>query len=286
MDDKDLNSLSQTSKNNSKKVQGILLSRKYFKAIKTNNITNIKQMLSTENGISFIIEKCKNKQENQKLWNLVITKNDIELLTQMKLLGIEMNLSENEVMKYINAFDNHEIFEFLLDFIQLNENIAYGLMYKVLLPLKISTTKKQQNSQFKIIKKLITECPIIKDELKNYIHNVIYSLNIPLVNFVITEFDIDINETFEGYSALKIVVFNLIYNQNKNSELAYEMFKHLLKLGADITKRDDNGIGIDGNDIYYYITQITDQNIQKKLSEIIKKQLLKKYIKNHQTSKY
>ena len=50
------------------------------------------------------------------------------------------------------------------------------------------------------------------------------------------------------------------------------MFGHLLMIGADILLRDEYG-----NDIYFYIKQITDQNIQMKLNEIIS---------NHQTSKY
>ena len=272
MDDKDLNSLSQTSKNNSKKVQGILLSRKYFKAIKTNNITNIKQMLSTEKGISFIIEKCKNKQENQKLWNLVITKNDIELLTQMKLLGIEMTLSENELIKIIISFrlvKYYETIEFLVDYLKedLTDNTAHLLIDFLMWHLRTPNNNKQQKSQLEIIKNLL-EFQRAKDWLNNNFNFVLRSLNIKLVDFLIEKLEIKINGLFGEITILQCIVVryfiedrSLIYDN-----LGFKMFEHLLLIGADVNRRD-----FDGNDVNYLINIIRNEKIKNTLNEIITK---------------
>ena len=99
-----------------------------------------------------------------------------------------------------------------------------------------------------------------------------YSLNIQLVDFVIKELKLDINELFRGYSVLQLVVDYLIEYPNKNNEFAYDMFDHLISIGADINKRDKYD-----NNIYYYIHLISDKNIQNKLNELID---------NHKKSKY
>ena len=65
-------------------------------------------------------------------------------------------------------------------------------------------------------------------------------------------------------TVLQSVINNLINNSNLNSEFAYEMFAYLLSIGADINKKYENG-----NDIFFDINQITDQDIKNNLYKII-----------------
>ena len=121
LNDNHLNSLSQVSKANRESTKETLLLRKKYKtAILTNNIEIIKEMLSTKTGSTIIIEKTKNNQENKSLWNLAIKKNDFKTLKQMKKIGIDMKLSDYEIIKIIRMFpsvDYYETFEFLFDYI-------------------------------------------------------------------------------------------------------------------------------------------------------------------------
>ena len=98
-------------------------------------------------------------------------------------------------------------------------------------------------------------------------------MNIQLIDFLIKELQInDINEIFYGSTVLQFVIYYLIENPNIKNDLAYDIFRHLLTLGADINKRDWRDF-----DIYFSINQISDQTIKNELYEIIN---------NHQTSNY
>ena len=86
-----------------------------------------------------------------------------------------------------------------------------------------------------------------------------------MVDFVIKEFNIKINDLFYGWTVLQYVVWYLMSN-SKNNKFAYEMFDHLLTIGADFHKRNDSG-----NDIYDYIKGANNKtihdNIMNKLSQ-------------------
>ena len=80
----------------------------------------------------------------------------------MTLLGIEMTLSNDELLKIISLFgsyfitNNHyDIFEFLLNYITLNDKTAYDSIIKILNRFKTPTTKELQKIQLKIYEKLI-----------------------------------------------------------------------------------------------------------------------------------
>ena len=270
MDTKELPLFSQTSKETNKNVQNSFLIKQYDSAIETNNITIIKEMLSTEEGIDFIIEKCKTEQENQNLWILVITSNDIDTLKQMKFINIELNFTNDELIFIVKSFlsvDYYETYEFLIGNIKdLTNDIAYDLVFNILYYLQTPLTTKQQNSQFIIIKKLF-EYPWVVKYLKFNFHDVILSLNIELVGFVINEFDVDVNKLFRGLTVLQLVVEYLVDypNSNKN-EFAYKMFDYLLLIGVDLNKTDDNK-----NDIYFYINQIEEENIKNMFLESLKR---------------
>ena len=124
---------------------------------------------------------------------------------------------------------------------------------------RMPITKKQQNRQFQIIKKLI-KYQSAKNYLYTYFRRVIESSNIPLVDFIIKELSVDINELFSGLTVLQLVVEYLVNYKNKNYDLGYEMFDYFLTIGADVNKNNS-----DGYDINYYINQIKDQNIQQTL---------------------
>ena len=119
-----------------------------------------------------------------------------------------------------------------------------------------------QSNQSIVMKHLKHE--FVRDYSSREFHLIIKSLNVPLIDFVIKKLNTDINRLFKRYTALEWVVWYLNVNPNINNELAYEMFDYLLSIGADIKKRN-----YDKSDIYYYINQIKDHNIQIKLLQKI-----------------
>ena len=257
--------------NPNSKIYNTELQNNYVALNNNTNINTIKKLLSTKQGITFIKNLTFNKPiENQRLWRFAIHLNDIQLLRELKSIGIKMTLSNDELVDIIYSFesvDYYETIEYLTDYIKMDDNIAYELINKLTTP----NSKNQQTSQFEIYKKLI-EKSLVKHVLKEYFYLFVYSLNIQLVDFVIKELKLDINELFRGYSVLQLVVDYLIEYPNKNNEFAYDMFDHLISIGADINKRDKYD-----NNIYYYIHLISDKNIQNKLNELID---------NHKKSKY
>ena len=180
-----------------------------------------------------------------------------------------MSLSNDElvsIVKAIRSVDYYETIEFLIDnHIVLDDDI--DLMFLFLYHLRTPTTKKQQQIQFKIIKKLI-QYPKARNCLKSGFYYVIKSLNVQLVDFCINEFDIDIDidGLLNGYSVLQLVCGYLNKYPNKNIEFAYEMFDYLISIGADLNKTDNNN-----KNVFYYLNLITNQTIKNKLNEIIKK---------------
>ena len=267
LNDSDLNSLKKVSKSIGENAnESLLIRKKYHTAILTNNTEIIKQMLLTKTGIKFIIEKTKHIQENKILWFLVIQQNDINLLKLMELIGIKMTLSNKELVYIIKSFtsvDYYETIEFLLDFIELNDELAISLTSKLLSYLKTPNNKKQQKCQFEIIK-ILCNYKSVKDWFLYNFPILIGSLNIPLVDFVMNEFNFDINRLFYGFTVLNWVFMYLFRNSNVNCEFAYEMFDHFLTRGANIENVD-----LIGNDIYDYINLITNETVKSKLEEMI-----------------
>ena len=232
--------------------------------LKINNTNSIKRLLLTNQGIELL--KNLNSTENQRLWNLTIQHNDIKLLRGLNKTGIKMNLLTLElvdIIKSFNSVDYYQTFEFLFDYIRLDNLIAYELIHTVIYDLKTPNTIEQQNSQFAIYNKL-TKLGSVKVNVSHNFDDVIESLNIPLVAFYINVFNIDINELFTGSSVLQWVVNYLINHPNKNNNFAYKMFQYLLTIGADINKRNWRNLDINNN-----INKITDSAIKMKLNEII-----------------
>ena len=207
--------------------------------------------------------------ELSKEFQFAIKNNNIYSLKDLKSKGVILSTDEIVfIIKQFKSVSYYEIFEYLLDCVELTTEIAYDLMYTILWNLKTPTTKLQQNIQLKIIKKLINY-QTVKDELNNNNFDlVVESLNIPLVNFVIKELNITdiINELFHGLTALQWVVWYLIDYPNINNEFAYKMFDHLLTIGADINKRN-----VYDFDIFYYINRLTNRTFKNTLNKIITK---------------
>ena len=208
-----------------------------------------------------------NYYENLKLWKLAIQQNDIQLLRGLNSTGIIMTLSNDELINIIKSFKSvnyYETIAFLLDYILLNQYIVYGLLNNTFGYLKTPNSKKQQTNQLKIINNLI-KYQIEKDVSNIYFNDIISTLNIPLVEFVIDKSNININELFNGQTVLIVVVNNVIHNRHINIkiEFAYETFDYLLLIGADANKRN--------YDFYDYIYLIKDQTIKQEFDLRIKK---------------
>ena len=190
-----------------------------------------------------------------------------EMLKYSKQTNIIKKLSKFKIREIITLLKSvyfYETFEYFIDFIELNEDIAYDLINMIFTFLSTPTNKKQQKIQFEIIKKLI-KYRSSKDYLRDSFNNVIWSLNISLVDFVIKEFDININDLFRGYTVLSRVVYHLSLTLNQNNVIVYEMLDHLLSIGADINLLDRSG-----NDIYFSINnKITNKTIKKDLLDIL-----------------
>ena len=210
-------------------------------------------------------------------WKNAIQSNDIKKLKQMKYdQCIPMKLSNDELIRYIKEFNSveyYETFEFLLDnYIILNDKIADDFIIRVLWYLGIPNNKQQQNSQLQISKKLI-KYQSVKNWMTYYFDDVVRTLNTELVDCFIEELNImDINELFHGWNVLNLVVVYLINNPNIHNEFAFEMFDHLLLIGANVYKID-----LWKRDITFYINKISELNIKNKLNEMIE---------NHKPSKY
>ena len=279
LDYSDLNSLKLTSKTNQKLVNNSKNTKQEINKL-YHSKTNLKTLLTTTQGITFL--KTLKKHENKKLWRIFINKNDIKTLQKLKEIGIKMKLSNDELLNITKSFysvHSYETIEFLIDYIKLNDVIAKDLfskIFKFLYHLRTPTTTKQQNIQLEIIKKLI-QYQSVKDLLNFNFYNVIWSLNIQLVDFVIKELKININElktkveNNDGefiftYNGLQVVIEYLNFKQNKNNTFAYEMFDYLLSIGVNISKRDSNG-----QDVYCYMNRISDNIIKNELELIIKK---------------
>ena len=201
--------------------------------------------------------KCDNEMINE-------SKNN-EMLKYAKATNILVFVSNDRLDHLAGSFNSlyyYQTIEFVLNYIKLNDDIAVNLMFSVLFCLTIPTTKEQQNSQFKIIKKLIIY-PKAMIYLNDNLYFVFKSLNIPLVDFCIKEFDIKINELIDGYSVLHILMKYVYKHTNKNNELVYEMLEYLLKSGADIKTRVNF-------DFYCYVKCLNNTTIKNKLIEITK----------------
>ena len=155
-------------------------------------------------------------------------------------------------------------------------------LLRVLLHLGPPNNRNKQEIQLKIIKKLF-QFQSVKDLINNNFHNIILSLNIKLFNFVITELSVDIGRLFDGLTVLEYVVLYLVYNPDINNEFAYEMFGHLLSLGADIKQ-----INKYQEDVNYFINQIANQNIKDEINLMIENsgeyRLIKERLKRNYNS--
>ena len=199
---------------------------------------------------SFIIDYIQQKQN----WKQFIRNNDIQKLKEFKSKGIPMQLTNDELIKIITLFRSvnfYETFELLLDYIILDQVIAQRLIRTVLWHLKTPNSKIEQKIQFDIVKKMIV-FSTAKHFLENNFDEVLWSLNIPLVDFYIDIFKYDINRLFYSRNVLQWTVDYLNCNPNINNNFAYEMFDHLLtKKGIDI-----NRSSLLLNDIYFDINRL------------------------------
>ena len=115
------------------------------------------------------------KEEFVDYWKEIIKKrrNDFidknnEMLKYSKQTNITSKLSNDEILEIIYSIYSvsfYETFDYLLDFIKLNEEVALSLIMRFLTYLRTPNNKKQQQNQLEIIKKLI-KYQSVKDHLK------------------------------------------------------------------------------------------------------------------------
>ena len=220
-----------------------------------------------KNVCNFELKVFDCKDEAMEYWLKIIYNRDFiktnEMLKYSKLSNFIKKLTTKEILEIIYSIYSvnfYETFEYLIDFIELDEIIANRLIFKVFFSLRTPNNKKQQQNQFEIIKKLMkNQTKIkIKDELNINFYFGICSSNIPLADFLINKFDIKINGFFYDLTILQIVVDYLIKNPNINNEFSVEMFDYLLRIGADVNKRN-----LDGKDIIFYIERIKNPIIRQ-----------------------
>ena len=240
----------------------------------------------------FIIFKFLNKSTQIKLFNEIFFKFNFqvffnkqeffnyfvkiektsEILKYLKLSNITRKLSNNDfyfILLSFNSSSCYKTFEYLFEKIKLNDNISYRLMKIVLFKLRTPTTTKQQNIQLEIMKKLINYESVKRNIKTLFFEDVVYSFNIPLVDFCIKELNI-LNNYYQIFHSKYIVqwVVDYLTKNPIDVEFSYEMFDFLLTIGTDIKKRDE-GIF----DIHFYIDIIKDENIKNKLNEMLLKRI-------------
>ena len=248
--------------------------------INSNNTKAIKSLLSTNKGTKFAIKlnKIENKINNKQLWSKAIQQNDLELLHILKSLELEMRLRQFEladIYKTFNSVDYYETLEFLFDnYVILDKYSAYNLVSQVINALTTPNNEKQQIIQFKIIYKAmkLIKYQTFRILIKSSFYNVISSLNVPLVKFIIKGLNIDYNGFLGLFlkddkleTILQLLVGYFIDKPNINNEFAYKMFDYLLSIVTNVDKLNSNG-----NDVYFYIERIKDENIKDILKDKIK----------------
>ena len=111
-----------------------------------------------KNFCNFELKVFENNKEVFNYWLGIINMENNKLLKYSKLSNIHKKLSSDEVLEIvglIGSVDFHETFEYLLDFVELNEEVALILINKVLSYFERPNTKKQQQIQLETIKKLM-----------------------------------------------------------------------------------------------------------------------------------
>ena len=220
--------------------------------------------------------------ENRALWGTAIKQKDIELLKQLKILQIEMALTNKELYEIMItncAISSYELIEFLLGYILLNENITYSLVSEILFDALGNPITKTQIfiSQLNIITILTAkENKKITNYLKQNFHYVIFTLNVPLVELLIQKYNIDINDIVCNYTTLQWIVSYFSIYPRTNVNLVYEMFDFLLSIGADIKQKGVPGLTKKSTSAYFDIFDskkgLSSNNIVQNLRYIITKQ--------------
>ena len=303
---KETNEINEISKEYAKIISPTIkqiITKKLVK-LKGNSVKSSKkleQILSTKIGKDFVIEKSKELKENKKLWFFALQKNDLSLLFLLKSTGINMTLTNTEINSFIDlnlnfySFNEFQLILFLVDYSDFDDDFVYKLLIKVLNDVRFfpyldyqnyhRITKEQQEIQFKIVKQLANKYQILQKHIKSFLADVILTLNIQLVDFVIKTYHIDINEMVGTYKIVKTEFINNTFLQcvisylfycpdrvyysdpnyhYKNINFAYEMLFYLLGKGIDLEK--PNWLGMNS---YSYLELIQLPRISTELLGIL-----------------
>ena len=204
-----------------------------------------------------------NNKEIIEYWidnnNKADMKNNQEMIKYSKESNITIELSNDEIYRIISlitSVDYYETMLYLFCFIKTDERKASRCLKIILIYMTTPHNKKQQKIQLRIIKKIIKDYPEIKNRLalQGEFYYFIITLNIPLLDFVIEEFEMSINKLC--YKSIHWIFYCLNEYPKKNIQLVFEMFDYLLSIGADINYIDEE----EGN-IYNEIDHLKDKHV-------------------------
>ena len=208
------------------------------------NVFSLKESKFKEKLTKTVPKKDKN------YWEFSIKEFDLK---HLKTLKIELSNEDLvKTIKTLKSVDYYEKIKFLLSFVKFDENIQNDLLVFILSCLTTPENEQQKNIQFEIVRFLANKkSKLIKTTFLTNFNLIIQTLNIPLIAFIINDYEININKLVQGRTNLNWVIINLINYPTNNINLVYETFTYLLINGADI--KQENYLGADIFELIMYI---------------------------------
>ena len=236
---------------------------------------NLKRILSTEEGKEYVLNKLLDKKTKQNMWLLALKLSDWDLMTILNTIPIDFNFTHNEYLDILMITSENfdfEYFSFFLNHKCLNENESVKVLESALgvTSLIMPETDIEIAEQLKIIKLLLKRNNNLIKELATHFYIVIYTLNLPLVKYLINTLKIDINIKNKGTPIFFRVIYHFRRNCIVNVNEAIKMFKYLLQSGANVFEVDFNGL-----DIYATIKLVIKSiKIQNRFFSVLKGDVL------------
>ena len=191
-------------------------------------------------------------------WIYLIRSNDniknLNMMLYSKKINIDLALTNDQKLKILKEstqFLNFEVFKYLFE----NLNAAdTNIRTLVASTIKHTSLNEQQKSiQFDIIKLLLNNnFEVSKESINHYYSDIFYTMNFPLIEFLINNLILNLNE----YSLGSPKWFRVIYTCNDHKESSYlnqnridffaNVFKFVLTKVVNLKLRNYRGIDITG----------------------------------------
>ena len=202
-------------------------------------------------------------------WTTIIKAGDViknrNMMRYSKLTNIHLGLVESKLIRLIRLsiykFD-YKTFMFLFDNV-IKKPLFYELLTMIICYYEKPKNDFEINSQLKIIKYLLVN---IDTEFTDDLYKIIYRLlfyhinafSLPLLDYLIKSFQIDVNKHFIGVPLWFRVIgmhINIITNRILKNDT--EQIKIFFKNGADI-----NAIDCKGDDVFCWVGRIKNKEIR------------------------